>query len=160
VAARQRQLTPHASARHFFGAELRYWRSRHQLSQAQLGRQVFVSADLIRKVELAERFPSLELTRECDHVLQTGGVLGRLLHLVEIERARHTNAVRHGANSGASATRVGSSAPSPAVPPVPLPAALDAVPTGAPDHAMVINIDQAPSRQVHRLPRPQRSRTA
>src|SRR6266545_3977854 len=58
VAQRPAELTPLASPRHFFGAELRYWRQRRGLSLAQLGSAVLVN--------------------RCEAVLDSGGLLPRL----------------------------------------------------------------------------------
>lgn len=78
-----RKLTPHVSLRHFFGAELRQWRERAGLSHARLGAQVNYSSDLICKVEKAERTPTTALAKACDEVLDTGGILARLVALIE-----------------------------------------------------------------------------
>lgn len=88
VGARPRPLTPQLSARDLFGAELRHWRCLRGLSQAALAQQVFVSSQLIGKIEHATRFPSADVAHRCDQALETGGVLGRLLVLVEAERSR------------------------------------------------------------------------
>lgn len=87
MAQRPGDLTPNASVRHFFGAELRHWRERRGLSQATLGRTVHVSPDLIAKVEKATRWPTHSLVARCETVLNTGGVLLRLLKLLEHQRA-------------------------------------------------------------------------
>jgi transcriptional regulator with XRE-family HTH domain len=71
-------LTPHASPRHFLGAELRSWRQRRGLSLVALGRAVYTGPDLLRKVEKAARVPSAELIRRCDEELDAGGALVRL----------------------------------------------------------------------------------
>ena len=55
MAQRPRQLQPYASADAYFGAQLRSWRIRAGLSQADLARQVHVSGDLIGKIEKAQR---------------------------------------------------------------------------------------------------------
>ncbi|MGH8905912.1 MAG: helix-turn-helix domain-containing protein [Egibacteraceae bacterium] len=81
-------LTPYASARHFFGAELRRWRERRGLSQHRLGEQANFDASLIGKVEKAERMPSPALAQACDRVLETEGALARLWPLVDQERQR------------------------------------------------------------------------
>ncbi|MGH3811844.1 MAG: helix-turn-helix transcriptional regulator [Pseudonocardiaceae bacterium] len=81
-----RELTPLESALHFFGAELRYWRTLRRLSQAALGRRTHDSGALIGKIEKGERFPSLALARRLDGVLDTGGVLERLWPHLERER--------------------------------------------------------------------------
>jgi transcriptional regulator with XRE-family HTH domain len=83
-----RELTPYESARHFFGAELRFWREQRELSQSRLGQQINFDGSLICKVEKAERMPSLELAMACDEVLHTGGALARLWPLVDRERQR------------------------------------------------------------------------
>jgi hypothetical protein len=56
-----RELTPLESALHFFGAQLRYWRTLRMLSQAELGRRTHDSGALISKIEKGERFPNLAL---------------------------------------------------------------------------------------------------
>jgi len=78
-----RELTPHVSLRHFFGAELRHWREQAGLSHARLGVQVNYSSDLICKVEKADRTPTAALAKACDEALDTGGVLARLVALIE-----------------------------------------------------------------------------
>ncbi|MGH3916961.1 MAG: helix-turn-helix domain-containing protein [Pseudonocardiaceae bacterium] len=78
-----RELTPYVSVRHFFGAELRWWRVRAGLSHDRLGVLVNYSGDLVGKVEKAERMPPVALAQACDEVLETEGVLGRLVGLVE-----------------------------------------------------------------------------
>lgn len=82
MAPRPTPLTPHASARHYLGAELRWWRESRQLSSAELAGKVFVSQDLIRKVERAQRRADVDLIAACDVALDTGGTLGRLLDYV------------------------------------------------------------------------------
>jgi hypothetical protein len=87
VAQRPAELTPLASTRHFFGAQLRYWRQRRRLSLAQLGKAVYASADLLGKVEKAQRWPSAALVEECEAVLGSGGVLPQLYALAADERS-------------------------------------------------------------------------
>lgn len=81
-----RELTPLASTRAFFGAELRHWRQHRQLSQHELGRCVHASGDLICKIEKALRWPPEDFPALCDSVLDTGGILTRLWPLVDRER--------------------------------------------------------------------------
>lgn len=84
-------LTPDASPRHHLGAELRRWREARGRSISELAQTVHVSADLIRKVERAERTAHSDLISRCDDVLSTGGALGSLLTLIEhIERLSAT----------------------------------------------------------------------
>lgn len=82
-----RELTPLESAQHFFGAELRHWRTLREFSQVALGQLTHDSGALISKVEKGERFPSRELTHRLDEALDTGGVFERLWPQVERERA-------------------------------------------------------------------------
>jgi transcriptional regulator with XRE-family HTH domain len=83
-----RRLHPSVSPRHYFGAELRRLRERAHLSQAQLGSRICFSADLIRRVETAERHPSRRFAELCDAALQSGGVLARLWPLLERQSSR------------------------------------------------------------------------
>ena len=83
MAQAPRELTPYASARDFFGAELRQWRQRAGLSHDRLGKEVNYSGDTIGKVEKGERAPSAQLVQACDRVLGAGGALCRLFGLVE-----------------------------------------------------------------------------
>ncbi|BCB88874.1 helix-turn-helix domain-containing protein [Phytohabitans suffuscus] len=81
-----KNLEPTRSALHFFGAELRRLRQALGMSQADLGKLVFVHKDLIRKIEGAERRPNEELVNRCDHALAAGGALRRLWPMLERER--------------------------------------------------------------------------
>ncbi len=83
MAQTPRELTPHASLRHFFGAELRHWRQLADLSHDRLGAQINYSGAAIGKVEKAERAPTAALAEACDRVLGTGGALARLVALIE-----------------------------------------------------------------------------
>ncbi|WP_271190020.1 helix-turn-helix domain-containing protein [Dactylosporangium matsuzakiense] len=76
-------MTPHASPRQFLGAELRCWREQWGLSLAELAGRVFVSPDMLRKVEKAQRTATPDLLNACDAVLDTGGAFGRLLAYAE-----------------------------------------------------------------------------
>lgn len=84
-------LTPHLSAVHLLGAELRHWRERRGLSQNELGLRVNFSGDHIAKVEKAERFPTVELMSQCDTALETGGVLARVWPTADHERRKHAD---------------------------------------------------------------------
>jgi hypothetical protein len=96
VAQRPAELTPLASARHFFGAELRYWRNRRGLSLAQLGRAVYVSADLIGKMKKAQRWPRAALVDQFEGVLDAGGILRRLYTLAHDNRRTSSAWIRVG----------------------------------------------------------------
>ncbi|GGJ90273.1 hypothetical protein GCM10010123_20070 [Pilimelia anulata] len=78
VAGRMSDLTPDASPAHRFGAALRSWRIRRELSQQGLADIVFQSAQTVAKVERAQRWPSRELAETCDKVLAAGGELEAL----------------------------------------------------------------------------------
>ncbi|MET7952229.1 helix-turn-helix transcriptional regulator [Micromonospora sp. NPDC005324] len=88
MAQTPRELAPHTSAKHYFGAQLRTWRERRLWSQARLGEHLHVSADLIAKVEKALRWPSPEFAAACDSALVTGGALAEFLPLVDLERCQ------------------------------------------------------------------------
>ena len=90
MAQSPKELAPYASVRHFFGAELRWWRELREISQSRLGQLVNFDGSLIGKTEKAERMPSLELATACDQALSTGGALARLWPLVDRERAEPT----------------------------------------------------------------------
>lgn len=55
MAQTPRELAPHTSAKHYFGAQLRSWREQRGWSQARLGEHLHVSSDLIAKIEKALR---------------------------------------------------------------------------------------------------------
>lgn len=82
-----RELTPLESALHFFGAQVRHWRTVRELSQTAVGWRTHDSGALIGKIEKGERFPSLALAQRLDAALGTGGALERLWPLIEHERA-------------------------------------------------------------------------
>ncbi|SCL26299.1 Helix-turn-helix domain-containing protein [Micromonospora nigra] len=86
MAQTPRQLTPHRSALHGFGAALRRWRECRGLSQRALGRLVHVSGDLVGKVEKAERWPSARFIESCESALEAGGELVGLLPGLQSER--------------------------------------------------------------------------
>ena len=69
-----------ASPLRVFGRMLRYYRAKSGMSQADLGGQVFCSADLISKIEMGQRAPTQEFAVACDGVpeLSTGGSLAEL----------------------------------------------------------------------------------
>lgn len=77
------ELRPHASARHFLGADLRYRRQQRGLSLARLAALVYVSPDLLGKIEKAERTASLDVMSRCDQALETGEALARLRRFVD-----------------------------------------------------------------------------
>ncbi|GAA3298361.1 helix-turn-helix domain-containing protein [Dactylosporangium vinaceum] len=84
-------LTANASPRHLLGAELRHWRQARGLSTSQLAALVFVSRELMQKVETAHRNASADLIAACDRILDTGGSLGRLLEFAVYQERRAAN---------------------------------------------------------------------
>src|SRR5262245_33619326 len=101
-----RELTPDASARHAFGAELRRLRTSRGLSQDELGRLVLHSGDMISKVEKATRWPTRELVARCDEVLDAAGALMRLWPAVLAEQTSlRTSGSSEFDGSGARAAR-------------------------------------------------------
>ena len=78
-----RNLEPHRSAAHAFGAELRRLRVERGLSQVGLGELVHHSGALVGKIEKAERSPSEEFCARSDEVLDAGGRLVRLRPTVD-----------------------------------------------------------------------------
>lgn len=81
-----RALEPARSVLDFFGAEIRRRRMDADLSQAGLGRLLFVHKDLVRKIEAAERMPSEDLVDRCDEIFGAEGALRRLWPMLERER--------------------------------------------------------------------------
>lgn len=60
-----------------FGARLRELRRAHDWSQSRLGKHVYVSGDLIGKIEKGVRRPTRDLVARLDAVLDTEGELVR-----------------------------------------------------------------------------------
>ncbi|MCG5215490.1 helix-turn-helix domain-containing protein [Streptosporangium sp. KLBMP 9127] len=83
-----KRLEPGRSARHWFGAELRSRRIGRAWKQRELAALVHVSADLIRKIETADRRCTEDLARRLDTALGTGGLFSRALLLVDAEADR------------------------------------------------------------------------
>lgn len=75
-----------ASAARDFAAQLRRWRAVRGYSQGRLARRMPHSEATIAKVESGERWPTEDLARRCDDVLQTGGALVVLWPAVRAEQ--------------------------------------------------------------------------
>ncbi|WP_214415239.1 helix-turn-helix domain-containing protein [Sphaerisporangium fuscum] len=93
------ELHPERSARDRFGFELRSWRKARGLSQARLGAKVHVSGDLVRLIEVAERWPARDFAERCDQALDTVGALVRLWETVEAERRQSMVVADSGAHT-------------------------------------------------------------
>jgi hypothetical protein len=124
-----RELKPWAGTRDFFGAEVRHWRLARGMTQDELGRVLHVSGDSIAKIEKAERWPPAGFAADCDRALFTGGILARLLPLLEEERRRRPSP-GGGHEPGANHPILGSGGPD-----VDNPASeADSTPAGVPSH--------------------------
>jgi predicted transcriptional regulator len=94
----EKQLTPDASPRDWFGHEVRYWRKMRGHSASSLGPLVQASPSLIEKVEKGQASCRRDLAERLDEVLGTGGVLTRAWGMVycEAEKRRHETEKRCG----------------------------------------------------------------
>ncbi|MFC6081766.1 helix-turn-helix domain-containing protein [Sphaerisporangium aureirubrum] len=79
------ELHPSAGPLAFFGAELRRYRQRVDLSQGDLADRINFSASLVGFVERAKRFPSRDFVERCDEALALNGDLVRLWPLLTRE---------------------------------------------------------------------------
>ncbi|UCM90436.1 helix-turn-helix domain-containing protein [Streptomyces marincola] len=79
------ELTPHRSARHFYGADLRRLRMLAGISLATLAGEVPCSKSQLARIETAEAIPSTGLSEEFDRVFKTDGHFARLFGLVSHE---------------------------------------------------------------------------
>lgn len=98
-------LTPHASPRSYWGAELRAARERQKLSLARLGERIHRDPSYLAKLERGEREIPAHIAEECDTELGADGSLVRLLALVNSPDSQHVIQVApsgaHVANSRA-----------------------------------------------------------
>lgn len=85
VGQQPKELTPHQSPQHYWGAELRAWRTRAGLSVAALGRKILLDGSSVAKIERGERAPQRQFAEACDRVLNAGGALVRL-HALVVDR--------------------------------------------------------------------------
>jgi hypothetical protein len=84
---RPSELTPTASPRHFWGAELRAHRNRRGLSLNDLGKLVHRDSSYLAKIERGDRSIPADLARDCDRALNADGTLVRL-HTMVVEGGR------------------------------------------------------------------------
>ncbi|HEX5115107.1 MAG TPA: helix-turn-helix domain-containing protein [Pseudonocardiaceae bacterium] len=82
MAQRPNELTPHASPRHFWGAELRARRTAKGLSLDALGKLVYRDRSYLAKIEKGERSIPEDLARACDQAVGADGTLIRLHALI------------------------------------------------------------------------------
>lgn len=88
-------MTPEASARDRFGAELRYWRTARGLTQRELAAMIWLSQELVAKVEKGQRWASWYVATRCDAALRTGGALAGLWPAAERQRLASDRRRRH-----------------------------------------------------------------
>jgi transcriptional regulator with XRE-family HTH domain len=83
VASRDLDLA--ASPLRVFGAMLRRYRVKAGMSLEQLGARVYLSDDMVGKIENGQRVPTEQFAAACDAVpeLNTGGALGELRELLK-----------------------------------------------------------------------------
>jgi transcriptional regulator with XRE-family HTH domain len=80
-----RDLDLAASPLRVFGAMLRRYRVKAGMSLEQLGARVYLSDDMVGKIENGQRVPTEQFAAACDSVaeLNTGGMLGELRELLK-----------------------------------------------------------------------------
>ncbi|MBI1758776.1 MAG: helix-turn-helix domain-containing protein [Actinobacteria bacterium] len=98
---RPRVLRPYDSPEAYFGAQVRAWRVRRGLSQADLGRLVHVSGDLVAKVEKAQRRVHADLVTGLDVALGGDGSLAGLAPTASPSGRTRTHRSPPGANTAA-----------------------------------------------------------
>lgn len=82
-----RPLTPSASPRDFFGAELRRLRQEVGLNIRELAEKVHYSPATIAAIEKAQRWPQPDIARAVDAALNSDGVFTQLLPGVQSQQA-------------------------------------------------------------------------
>ncbi|MFD8590450.1 helix-turn-helix domain-containing protein [Streptomyces sp. NPDC059637] len=87
-----------------FGRQLKLFRERAGLTQAQLGARLGYGEDMVSAVEQARRIPKPELVDRADEVLEAGGVLSAMKE--EVARARYPSFFRDAARLEAEAVEL------------------------------------------------------
>ncbi|MEU0097311.1 MULTISPECIES: helix-turn-helix domain-containing protein [unclassified Streptomyces] len=87
MAQKPKPLDETASARAWWGKELRNWRTTRKMSTSEVGAKVHLSATMIERIEKNERKCDAALASLLDDAVEAGGALRRLWRLVEIEAA-------------------------------------------------------------------------
>lgn len=87
-----------------FGHQLKLFRERAQLTQAELGARLGYGADHVASVERGRRIPKPEMVEAADRVLEAGGVL--LAMTDEVARARYPAFFRDAARLEAEAVEL------------------------------------------------------
>ncbi|MCZ2525375.1 helix-turn-helix domain-containing protein [Streptomyces sp. HB2AG] len=87
-----------------FGAQVKLFRERAGLTQAQLGTRIGYGEDLVAAVERARRIPRAEFIDKADDALEAGGVLRAMKD--EVARARYPGFFRDAARLEAEAVEL------------------------------------------------------
>jgi transcriptional regulator with XRE-family HTH domain len=82
-----KQLTPTASLRDYFGAQVRAMREQAELNPAELAKKLCVGPDLLRKIEVGDRYPSEDFILDADEALEAGGLLRSMAPLLAREQS-------------------------------------------------------------------------
>lgn len=82
-----KQLTPTASLLDYFGAQVRSMREQAELNPAELAEKLYVGPDLLRKIEVGDRYPSEDFIQDADDVLEAGGLLRSMAPLLAREQS-------------------------------------------------------------------------
>ncbi|MFJ4973002.1 XRE family transcriptional regulator [Streptomyces sp. NPDC088755] len=85
MAQKPKPLDETASARAWWGKELRNWRNARRMSTREVGAKVHLSATMIERIEKCERECDRALASLLDAAVEAGGALTRLWRLVELE---------------------------------------------------------------------------
>lgn len=85
-------MVPPSSSLHEFGAAVRELRTRREMSQADVGTAVYVSRELIAKVETAQRWPSGKLVVDLDQALHAAGALAAFWPTLRAQHDAQDNA--------------------------------------------------------------------
>lgn len=104
----EKPLTPEKGPAHLWGFELRAWRKRRDMSQADLGAEVHCDPGYVYKIEHAKRRVPLTFAIACDQVLSTEGALVRLHQAFLNARGEVASPAPHVANPAPHVANPGS----------------------------------------------------
>ncbi|WP_373320711.1 helix-turn-helix domain-containing protein [Rhizocola hellebori] len=79
-------LTPEASARHRFGAEVRRHRLAAGMTMLRLAWHARLHRTIVSRIECATRYPSEAFATLCDELFKTGDHFARLYAALQAER--------------------------------------------------------------------------
>ncbi|WP_432095830.1 helix-turn-helix domain-containing protein [Streptomyces sp. bgisy100] len=87
------------------GRQVKLWRERAALTQAELGKAIRYGEDLVSSVERGRRAPKPEFLEQADEVLGAGGMLSAFVE--DVKRVRYPKKVRDLAKVEAEAVEIG-----------------------------------------------------